>query len=745
MSMRRRFASLSIRSKIIGTIVVTAVLVLVGGFAVVMANDVRIYRQQLVTNAVLLARVTGNSCVSELAFGDRKEAADTLRRLTAGESVHAAYIFDAAGATFANFHKDKEPSTLPHLVPGERRFIGDQLYVSEPIIYEGERYGSIVLVMPTGALRSAIQSYAWTIVAIVGVLMLVSLLFAVMLERVISGPLLELSAAAHDISERHDYTVRVQRRSSDEIGLLSDAFNEMLSEIERRQRERDEADRRTREKSRFLANMSHELRTPLNAIIGFSEILHDRLNTRMSDRERLFLENITTSGQHLLGLVNDILDLSKVEAGLMELKVEPFPVEPSVAGVCALMKGVSSRHQVEIEIDIQPTLPPLEGDAVKIKQVLYNLISNAVKFSPAKEVVTVRACTVSGEESMVGEPSMRFEVIDHGIGIDPAEHERIFEEFRQVDSPSTTEGTGLGLALVRKLVHLHRGEIRLESALGKGSTFTVDIPLRSDATSAPVELPRGDARPVVLVIEDEIASYRVLEAQLVAAGYLPIHAPTGEEGLRLAHALVPAAITLDLVLPGIDGWEVMRQLKRDINTRRIPVIVVSLTESRTLAFALGADDYIVKPLAHSQLADVMDRIVQRVSDNLDLLVVSNDSMLHEHLARDLAPLGYNLRHAYSADQGFEEAARRPGALTLVDTTGEGLSGFEVALRLKNNPGTAGSAVVLLTSPAAADECAVTVDRPDGESARELVTAVQSLLARRYEQDRSQRSASRGES
>ena len=744
--MRRTFASLSIRSKIIGTIVVTAVLVLVGGFTFVMANDVRIYRQQIVANAVLLARVTGNSCVSELAFGDRQEAADTLRRLTAGESVHAAYIFDASGSTFAHFHKDAEPSSLPRIRPGERRFIGDRLYVSEPIVYEGESYGSIVLVMPTGALSDAIHRYVWTIVAIVAVLMLVSLLFAMMLERVISGPLLDLSAAAHDISERHDYAVRVQKRSSDEIGLLSDAFNEMLAELERRQRERDEADRRTREKSRFLANMSHELRTPLNAIIGFSEILRERLNTRMSDRERLFLENITTSGQHLLGLVNDILDLSKVEAGLMELKVEPFPVEPSVAGVCALMKGVSSRRQVEIEIDCQPTLPPLEGDAVKVKQVLYNLISNAVKFSPPNSVVTVRAHTVSAAESMVGEPSMRFEVIDRGIGIDPAEHERIFEEFRQVESPTTTEGTGLGLALVRKLVRLHRGEIRVDSALGRGSTFTVDIPLLSEAAGEAAELPKADSRPVVLVIEDELESYRVLEQQLVAAGYLPIHAATGEDGLRLAHALVPAAITLDLVLPGIDGWEVMRQLKRDIITRRIPVIVVSLTESRTLAFALGADDYIVKPLAPAQLAEVMDRIVQRVSDNLDLLVVSDDSMLHDHLARELAPLGYNLRHAYSAAAGLEEAARRPDAPTLVDATCSDFRGFDVALQLKNDPNTAAAPVVLLTSPASGDdEKVVSVRSASAEQAGELVTAVQSLLARRSEQDRSQRSMSRGES
>jgi signal transduction histidine kinase/CheY-like chemotaxis protein len=733
------FSSLSIRNKMIGTIVVTAAMVLVGGFAFVMLNDVRMYRQQLVTNSVLLARVTGNSCVSDLAFADRQETAATLRRLTAGESVHAAYVFDASGDLFAHYGIKDHPAQLPPLNSGDRRIIDRFLYVSEPIVYEGERYGTIVLVMPTDALRATIRRYVWTLLAILVVLVLISLGFAVMLERVITGPLLELSTTARDISERHDYGIRVRKRSDDEIGVLSDAFNDMLTEIDRRQRDRDEADRRTREKSRFLANMSHELRTPLNAIIGFSEILQDRLRGRVSTREQLFLENINASGQHLLGLVNDILDLSKVEAGLMELKVEAFPVDPAVEGVCALMKGVASRRQVEIEIECAPALPPLEADAVKIKQILYNLVSNAVKFSPPRSIVTVRVSGLSAAESPLKEPTIRFEVIDRGIGIAADDQEQIFEEFRQVGA--TSEGTGLGLALVRKLVRLHRGQVRVVSALDRGSTFTVDIPVHSSVVIERSEAaaPALDARPVVLVVEDEPDSYRMLEQQLVSAGFMPIHAPTGEEALRLAHALVPAAITLDLVLPGIDGWEVLRRLKADAVTRRIPVIIVSLYDSRSLAFALGADDYIAKPQTSAQLAEAMDRIVQRVSNDLDLLVVSDDASLHDHLSRELSALGYTIHHAYSADAGVAEATRRPKALTLIDVTRSELGGIEVALRLKNDPATAGLPVVLLTSAElTGQQRSVMFGRfsPPTGSGGQLVAAVQSLLERKNEQESS---------
>src|ERR1051326_8036901 len=360
----------------------------------------------------------------------------------------------------------------------------------------------------------------------------------------------------------------------------------ILRELQIKNRQAEEANQA---KSRFLANMSHELRTPMNAIIGFSEILVERLHEKIEPKYLGFLKSILSSGQHLLSIINDILDLSKVEAGKMEIFPEKFSVRGAIESTCQVMKGMSERKGVTFDIDVAPDTGDIESDHAKFKQILYNLLSNAVKFSRTRGVVTIRAWRVAD--------SVSISVIDRGIGI-AAEHlEEIFDEFRQVDSSAPRQsGTVLGLSLVKKFVELQRGHVEVESTLNEGSTFTFTLPVQFKGASipSPIVNPDGTVIPPgnrVLVVEDDDDSYDSLSAYLQSAGYVAIRAKTGEEALRLAQSMRPMAITLDLVLPGVEGIDVLRRLKSDPKTASTPVIIVSMLDNRELGLAFGADDY----------------------------------------------------------------------------------------------------------------------------------------------------------
>jgi signal transduction histidine kinase len=408
-----------------------------------------------------------------------------------------------------------------------------------------------------------------------------------------------------------------EERKVAELTRLTEALDQRTRELADANLRFLEADR---QKSQFLASMSHELRTPLNSIIGFSEVLNTRLGPTLEPKHARFLQNVHSSGTHLLGLINDILDLTKIESGKMEMHPEELQVRPLVEGVLTLMRGQSARRDIEIVADVPADLPTIEADEARVKQILFNLLSNAVKFSSdgGRVVCTVRA-RPPGPDALLDASSIAFEVRDYGIGIDPTDHLKVFQEFRQLDAGSSRrrEGTGLGLALVKKFVELHGGTIRLRSRLGEGSTFTVLLPQqRSPALVAapqePLPLPADD-RPRVLVVEDDLATWERIAGDLERAEYHAARARTGEEALVLARMMRPAAITLDLVLPGIDGWEVLRRLKADPDTREVPVIIVSVMEGRDLGVAMGADGYFVKPPDGPGLVGLIAQVMGRRS------------------------------------------------------------------------------------------------------------------------------------
>ncbi len=355
-------------------------------------------------------------------------------------------------------------------------------------------------------------------------------------------------------------------------------------------------------KSEFLASMSHELRTPLNAVIGFSEVLLERMFGDLNDRQDEYLRDILSSGRHLLQLLNDILDLSKVEAGRMELSVSRFSVQSVMEYGISMVRERAGLHGITLSLEVDPLVDGIESDELRIKQVLVNLLSNAVKFTPDGGHVDVVARR-EGDELAVT-------VTDDGPGIARDDRERIFESFQQGRrGPQGEEGTGLGLTLCRRIVALLGGRMWLESEVGVGSTFGFAVPRRQTGRpSAPAPEADGGGLPVIVVVDDDRASLDLMSAYLDGLGVRLVLGRDGHEGIRLVRANAPAAVILDIRLPGKDGWDVLDELRADAATRDIPVVIVSILDERARGLAQGAAEYLVKPVGRDDLVGALRRV-----------------------------------------------------------------------------------------------------------------------------------------
>jgi signal transduction histidine kinase/CheY-like chemotaxis protein len=447
-------------------------------------------------------------------------------------------------------------------------------------------------------------------------------------------------------------------------------------------------------KSIFLANMSHELRTPLNAIIGFSELLLEPGNGQFDPATRhRFVGQIHVSGKHLLGLINDILDLSKVEAGQMELRLQTIPVKEVVEQVLSTIEPLAGQKRIRIRTDVMSAGDVL-ADAGKLKQMLLNLASNAIKFTPEDGEVSITAARLDS--------GVEISVSDTGIGISEADQANLFEEFHQIDpGPGRRQqGTGLGLALTRRFATLHGGEIRVSSRLGKGSVFTLHLPVRPPTREelAPATTTVQDlSRPLVLVVEDDPAAAELLSRQLDGAGFRTQAARTGKQAIAMARELQPAAITLDILLPELDGWDVITRLKHDQATSNIPVVIVSVIDNRELGMALGAMDYFVKPIEGKELVKRLSRFNFRHSKGTTILVVDDDAANREWLRNILAPAGFAVIQAGGGREAIRLAKSRRPDLVLLDLMMPDVSGFEVVEALRADPATRRTPIMILTA------------------------------------------------
>ena len=456
-----------------------------------------------------------------------------------------------------------------------------------------------------------------------------------------------------------------------------------------------------RHKSLFLANMSHELRTPLNAILGFSELLIDSTHERFPDATRKrFLEQIHSSGTHLLGLINDILDLSKVEAGQMELRLQPVSVSDLVSQVASSVEPLAVQKHLSLEFEAAASGQVI-ADALKLRQMVLNLVSNAIKFTPEGGRVTIHAARAGDR--------LEISVTDTGIGIAEQDIGRIFKEFQQLDSGVNRkqQGTGLGLALTRSFALLHGGDVRVESELGKGSRFTIDIPVeplssrRKPAPAISADEPTGkDARPLIIVVEDDPAAAELLTRQIGRGGFRTKIARTGAEAVAMAKAHKPAAITLDILLPDVDGWEVLTQLKDDAATSDIPVIVVSIVDNPELGTALGALDYFVKPVGAKELVDrLINFNFQRKPGGRQthILVVDDESANREWLKEVLEQAGYAVTLASGGQEAIDLATANKPDVVMLDLMMPDVTGFDVVKALSRNPATRAIPIMVVTA------------------------------------------------
>jgi PAS domain S-box-containing protein len=458
---------------------------------------------------------------------------------------------------------------------------------------------------------------------------------------------------------------------------------------------KEAAETASRIKSEFLANMSHELRTPLNAIIGFSEILLDQTFGELNEKQTRQTKHILDSGSHLLSLINDILDLSKVESGKMELDLSVINLASWLESSLVLLKEKTAKHGIALDLEISDDERQLsfQADERKLKQIMFNLLSNAAKFTEDGGSITVSAAR--------DENQLQISVRDTGVGLDPEDQERIFDEFEQVDSSLARgqQGTGLGLALTRKLVELHGGRIWVSSqGKNQGSTFSFTLPLnlrpQDDlaAESMPAEDADADRRPpadrtTVLVVDDDPMAREILGGYLEEGGYVVAMAADGSQGLELARKLRPSIITLDIQLPDINGFEVLRRIKEDKATAHIPVIIVSITDDRDRGMSLGATDFLEKPVNKDRLLQKMGDLVPCSPYGFQkVLVVDDNPADREMIATVLARRGCSIISAPGGAEGIEMALQERPDLIILDLQMPEISGWDVLEALRDRGG-----------------------------------------------------------
>ena len=475
---------------------------------------------------------------------------------------------------------------------------------------------------------------------------------------------------------------------------------------------KEAAESANRMKSQFLASMSHELRTPLNAVIGYSEMLEEEA---VDSGQKAFIPDIRkihTAGKHLLQLINDVLDFSKVEAGRLEFLLETFSVPGVVQEATVMVQPMLGKNRNSFSVHVADGAREMHADATRLRQCLFNLLSNASKFSEGQSVrLEVEPSSRGGREWLV------FRVRDTGIGMAPEQLQRLFQPFTQADASTTRKygGTGLGLAITRRLCNMMGGTISVESIPGQGSTFTMELPrhvspraldlehsLWGNAAMAPTAGEDSARQAVVLAIDDDAGVRELLERFLTKEGFRVETAAGGAEGLRLAAQLRPGAITLDVVMPEMDGWEVLRALKGDPELCSIPVIIVTMTDDAGKGLALGAADFLTKPIDRAELLAVLERIGPR-GRSADVLIVEDEASSSELLERLLAKEGCRVDVARNGREALARIGVRVPDLILLDLMMPEMNGFEFVAELRREPARRSIPIVVVTAKELTDD------------------------------------------
>lgn len=485
------------------------------------------------------------------------------------------------------------------------------------------------------------------------------------------------------------------------VSRLSTAH--VIAEARRREAvaARDAAESANRTKSTFLANMSHELRTPMNAIIGYSEMLLEESEDLGVTELAPDLTKIRSAGKHLLALINDILDLSKIEAGRMTVFPEDFSLAEMLSEVVATIQPLVEKNGNTLEVHCPPDAGSMRSDLTKVRQTLFNLLSNAAKFTE-KGRITIAAKRLAHENG----DRIQFTVADTGIGMSPEQMSRLFQAFTQADASTTRKygGTGLGLLISQKFCQMLDGDITVTSTPGKGTTFSVDLPAQfkevaSEKISLPVDStivsPSATAKRRLLVIDDDLDATDILNRNLTKSGYEVHVAHSGPEGLELARTIQPAAITLDVMMPGMDGWSVLTALKSDPLTAAIPVIMVTMLRDRQFGFTLGATEFLTKPVDQDRLRTILSS--QCRAPAAEVLVVDDEPANRELICRLLEKEGLRSHEAENGQSALQQMRTNRPALILLDLMMPVMDGFKFLEAIREEPDFRDIPVVIVTA------------------------------------------------
>ena len=705
-------------------ILVTGAALLIAGVAFVGYDRVT-FREAMVHNLSIQAQIAGSNSVAALLFNDPQSAENTLSALKAAPNIVSAGIYTPAGHPFATYSRDAAGHVLalPAIPQGQIEghwFKDGQLVVIRKIVFEGKPASTVYIRSDLQEMNHRLKRYAVIAAFVLAASLIAALLVASIFQRAVAEPIVHLAEIVRVVSRDKNYCLRAAPTGNrDEPDILIHAFNDMLGQIQQRdealrdahreleervkartaqlaaankqlEQQNREVERATQLKSQFLASMSHELRTPLNAIIGFSDLLAEKTADHLTEKQKRFVGHVRNGARHLLQLINDILDLSKIESGLLELRRESFGVSEALPEVLSVIRPLAMAKKIRLE-HAQETFS-VYADRVRFKQILYNLLSNALKFTPEGGTVRVEGSTAGNTVCIA--------IRDTGVGIRPEDQQLIFEEFRQAGETTrgVKEGTGLGLAITKRLVERQGGTIRVTSELGKGSCFTFTLPAGRDARQAEPEVStknvvvadpkpeRGSRKPLVLVVDDEPAARELLASYLEAAGYALTTVASAAEAVEKACQLRPDAITLDILMPGGSGFGTLSELKKRVETAHIPIIVVSVLDQKEVAFTLGAADYLVKPVQKSALLETLRKHLRTTSGpSNNILVVDDDPATLDVVSDTLHSVGYTPHAVSSGKEALELLSKVRMDAILLDLMMPEMDGFEVLRTIKEKP------------------------------------------------------------